>query len=486
MIEGPQNDEQYMRDLYERFRKGVCENNNSEFYDEDELLDIYDFAQDEADEMVQLYVLLTGARLFPDSDFLDERKAFFLSSVSDEAARDMMGRKGRKDSALWGVLKLSLDTYPDGNPEEGLADLLSTDHTFSCEAVIRLIDTLHDLNRDDLIAENLHIIKEKAENPTLLYYEAAEALYRNDKYAQKALELADELTQLEPFNPENWVLLAKIEFALQHASECVSAAEYAMALDPANPRARLVKGFGQVLDDGSLQNGIDELKSLLKDDPDNALAVKALAEAYSRNGKKKAALEVYSAFMTRNGGDAYVIMDILKLHPEDAFPYLETFAATSGDQERKWLEIAAQLANDNEVAEAARMLTFYNDRFKLREGMEYFLQLLYRLRLYKQYVQIFSQCCTEAAEPGGTAYGFSANAYLLLASSYLMAGLYGEAITLTTHILSDPPVANDYDEHLKWKGMQLTLTFIRNLAKDPSLIPSMSDFDPVTFQIPVK
>lgn len=77
MLDGQQTDEQYMRELYERFLNGVRDNNNSEFYEEDELLDIYDYAQDEGDEMVQLYVLLAGARLYPDSDFLDERKAFF-------------------------------------------------------------------------------------------------------------------------------------------------------------------------------------------------------------------------------------------------------------------------------------------------------------------------------------------------------------------------------------------------------------------------
>ena len=42
MLDGQQSDEQYMKELYERFRKGVLANDSSEFYDEDELLDIYD------------------------------------------------------------------------------------------------------------------------------------------------------------------------------------------------------------------------------------------------------------------------------------------------------------------------------------------------------------------------------------------------------------------------------------------------------------
>ena len=174
-----QSDEQYMRELYERFLQDVMNNDNSEFYEEDELLDIYDYAQDEGDDMVQLYVLLAGARLYPDSTFLDERKACMLSAINEESARRMFDRKGRKDSALWRVLELALKNYPDGNPEDDLADLLSSDVRFSCEAIIRLIDTLHDLDRDDLIAGNVTAIAERTDFGGPRYFEAAETLINN-------------------------------------------------------------------------------------------------------------------------------------------------------------------------------------------------------------------------------------------------------------------------------------------------------------------
>lgn len=485
MIDGQQSDEQYMRELYQRFLAGVKDSDNSEFYEEDELLDIYDYAQDEGDEMVQLYVLLAGARLYPDSDFLDERKAFFLSAINSDAARNMFERRGREDSALWRVLKLSLDTYPDGNPEEGLTDLLAADLRFSCEAVIRLIDMLHDLNRDDLIAGNLHILREKADTPALLYYEAAEALYHNEQYAITARNLADELTQQEPFNPDNWILLAKIELALQHSAECVAAADYALAIDPANQRALLVKGVGLIAADETTDEGVSILRGVLAQSPENSFAAKAIAEAYSRQGKNGAALEVYSSFMEHNPGEPYVILDILKLHPSDPDRYLQMYALAEGDNERKWLEVAAQLVNDGEVEAAVTMLEFYHKTFILKEGMEYYLQVLYRAHRYQDYALLFGKCCSEARQPGATAYAFSANAYLLLASSYLMAALYEEAVKICDLMLKDPPPANDYDEHLRWKGMQLTLTFIRNLAEEPELIPHRKDFDPITFPIPL-
>lgn len=485
MFDGQQSDEQYMKELYEKFRAGVRNNNNAEFYEEDELLDIYDYAQDEGDDMVQLYVLLTGARLYPDSDFLDERKAFFLSSINDEAARNMLTRKGRRDSALWGVLKLALDTYPDGNPEEPFTELLASDYRFSCEAIIRLIDILTDLGRLDLIAEHLHILREKAENPTLLYYEAAEALYRDDRFTARARDIAEELTQAEPFNPDNWVILAKIEFALQHPRECVAAADYALAIDPENQHALLVRGIGLVAEDDSAPEGTAVLQKVLGREPSNAIAAKALAEGYLRQNKRKAALEVYTSFMEANPSGSVMIADAMKLHPDNADSCLERFAASEGDNERKWLEVAAQLANDGEEVEAVRMLSFFNERYSLREGMEYFLQLLYRLKKYGEYASIFGKCCADAQNPGSGAFQFSATAYLLLASSYLLSGLYEEAIKICNLMLESPPVATDFDEHLRWKGMQLTLTFIRNLAKNPSILPKSADFDPITFSIPV-
>ena len=101
MIDGQQSDEQYMRQLYIRFRQGIVDNDNSEFYDEDELLDIYDYAQDEGDEMVQLYVFLAGARLYPDSDFLDERKAFCRESTTSRLKPCLNGVDAA--TALYGV-----------------------------------------------------------------------------------------------------------------------------------------------------------------------------------------------------------------------------------------------------------------------------------------------------------------------------------------------------------------------------------------------
>ncbi len=480
----PQSDEQYMRELYRRFLADVMNNNNSEFYEKDELLDIYDYAQDEGDDMVQLYVLLVGARLYPDSNFLDERKAFFLSSVNDQSARRMFDRKGRKDSALWGVLDLALKNYPDGNPEEDLTELLASGEKFSCEAIIRLIDTLHDLGRDDLIAENVHIIAERTDFRELLYFEVVETLLHNDDYLVLARELAEELTRAEPFNADNWVQLSKAEFALEHFGEAAMSADYALAIDPKGLHGRLMKGLAMGADTETRSEAIGLLLDVLKDEPGNSLAVKALAEAYRAIGKTEAALEVFREFMASDETNSYVILDVLKLHPDDPVPYIEVFARHTGTDERKWLEVAAQLANEQELEGALDLLDYYHTSFVLKEGMEYYLRLTYEARRYERVLEVFDWCLQQSQLPGGAHYGFSPLCYLLVAGANLMTGNYRDAVEISDALLAQEPQISDFDDIMRWRGIKVTFKYISELASHPDRISLLNPRDPLTDILP--
>ena len=110
-----------MRGLYERFRNEITQGIQPDYYDRDELLDIYDYAQDEADVMVQMYVFLVASRLYPDADsFLGERIGFFVSYLDSRAGMDLLQRKGRPDTPLWDVLALGVKHYPQGDPASDL------------------------------------------------------------------------------------------------------------------------------------------------------------------------------------------------------------------------------------------------------------------------------------------------------------------------------------------------------------------------------
>lgn len=532
MKDGAQSDEQYMRELYERFRHGVMNNDNSEFYDENELLDIYDFAQDEGDDMVQLYVLLTGARLYPDSDFLDERKAFFLSEINPQSARKMLDRKGRRDSELWAMLKLSLDTYPDGNPEEGLIGLLTSDYNFSCEAIIRIIDLLRDLDRLDLLAENIQVIADKTDVKDVLYFEAAEALYTDERYGGIARDLADDLTRSDPFNPINWELLAKMEMALGHSSECVNAADYALAINPDSQQAKLMKALGllpieithgtsrtapegsssasvktpnesdsdtfgllgcsvKVVNDEKTTKGISAdkrqkieqaialLKEVIKGNDDNPIAVRFLASSYQLVENNAAAAEVLRMFAESSEANIHILPDYCRIPGADPKPLYEAFARVSGRNERLWYEMTERLLKDVSADSAIDFLAYYDEKFGLRDIAEYYMSLLYRGRRFKEYIGNFTRLC-EAAEK--IENPFTGQAYLMLSACYLICHRFEEAYQISNTLLETMPEPDDFNLYFKQKGMMVTLSVIRNLAKNPQPFIDDPDFDPISFQ----
>lgn len=185
---------------------------------------------------------------------------------------------------------------------------------------------LRDLDRLDLLAQNLNIIAEKAEDPNALFYEAAEAFYSDERFHSLARDIAEDLTTREPFMADNWVLLSKSEMALGHRDEALAAVDYALALDPLSERARLMKAICLIpapdsreerVDIKAIDSAIAILRDVLTDNPVNSIAVKGLADAYARKGNNAAALEVLEAFMKADKANAYTLLDVMRLHPAD-------------------------------------------------------------------------------------------------------------------------------------------------------------------------
>ena len=64
--------------LYRKFRELASSGEIPSNFDENDLVDIYDYANDSYDEAVQLQAIFAAVRYFPDSDELMQRRAYFL------------------------------------------------------------------------------------------------------------------------------------------------------------------------------------------------------------------------------------------------------------------------------------------------------------------------------------------------------------------------------------------------------------------------
>jgi len=70
MQENPE--EQETERLYQRFKQSLSDREDMPFFDEDDLVAIYDYAGDYDDDYVRLEVLFYSARYYPDSMPLSE------------------------------------------------------------------------------------------------------------------------------------------------------------------------------------------------------------------------------------------------------------------------------------------------------------------------------------------------------------------------------------------------------------------------------
>lgn len=489
MLDRAADDLAYLRDLYDRFRKEVLAGGQIDYYEKDELLDIYDYAQDEGDVMTQFFVFLTAARLFPDDHSFDDRAGFFLSYLSTDAATDMLARAQRDDTPLWAVLEIGVKNFPDGDPEKDVDALLQRYDSIDTEAIIKLIDLLRDMNRLDILAKRADRLRAVAEDSESLIYELAAGLSDKPEHTDLARTLLDELTKSEPFNCQDWVLLARVEFNAHNYDEALQALDYAAAIDPANPEALTLRGLllASWPDDPSRQTqGRKILRQHLKASPDDREAALALAASLKDKGDVSGAITTLHSFLKQVPADAEVLSKILELDPDDPSPYIKTFIKGGSRLEDDWLFWARHLANECDLPnQACVLLSCYNYNYGLSRGLEYFVILLYTVGLYNEVIGVVDSVMSrhEQDEKDGkeSPSVFSIVSFTIYAAALLMAKNYDRTLQITHELLNMEPVdlGCDLTRMLQRQGCIHIIKAIDQYARHPETIPTVEDFEPV-------
>lgn len=480
--EARKSDEEYMRSLYDRFRKEVESGAVIDYYEINELLDIYDYAQDEGDAMVQMFVFLTASRLYPDNHEFDERMAFFLSYVSQDAASDMAMRGGRRDTPLWDVLQMGVKNYPSGDPEGDLDRILTKYDKLDCESVLKIIDLLRELDRRDLLVKYYPRLSKRAEDSRGLAFEVAETLKEDDAYLEEARRVAEELTRLEPFNIEAWLLLARIEFGLSHTDDALAAVDYALAIDPDHFNARLTKGVIMVVMDDKRSESIEILEEILSKDPLNNYALEGLAEAYIRDKRIKEACDIY-AVMLCNGintaGNIDPMSVIAELAPENLDDYLEMAYHRLKVPAANWRTLIMGLMEKDKLKLAGRVADYYYTRAGADEGREFYLHILYDSGMHERYVEVFEELSGGKIDLSLAPPYLTATDYILLACIYLRLGRRDDAVRVCKQIETDKHSGDSIDDFFKQRGIKLTARLIRAIAASDELPENLKNFDPL-------
>ncbi len=157
--------------LLERFIKEISSGVASVFYDEDELIELYDYASDIGNDYVRFEVLMCGSRLYPSSVALGERKAFFFYMEDNEEAAKSALAVLPDSSVLKQLLSLLVNHVPKNVAAQELDKILASVKEFEDEEVIRLVHTACILGAYSWLTDNYQAILSRCSYPLSFVFE---------------------------------------------------------------------------------------------------------------------------------------------------------------------------------------------------------------------------------------------------------------------------------------------------------------------------
>lgn len=375
------------RELYERFRSELAEDDRRNlFYDEDDLIDIYDYATDYNDRFIALEVLFCAERLYPASIDFQERKALFYLTVDDEAAAGAIHRLP-EDSVIRTLTALRIQ-HPSKDEIRSVFDALLRDHPeFTDEEIIQLCVTAEELDMLPWLVASKDAVKAHTDYPPTFLYELCQMIH--PKEPEEALHILEELTMAEPFAIDFWLLMAQIHIEQGNPSKALPAIEYALAIEPDNVRALMSRAHAY----NELKYPAEQVESALNDvkavapslaAPNLALALVQLQD----RGNPAGAMKILRDFNAVSPGDPQTL-DIMLMAaerlPGETLPDIDTFLVNSPKESvEEFVEMARRHADESRHRAAAILLLGIDRVFHLTADFDFMMEELYRSGMYHE------------------------------------------------------------------------------------------------------
>ncbi len=373
--------------IYRRFKSWLS-NRSGEYFDEDDIIDIFDTAGDFNDEYVRMEALFYGAKHYPDSLPLADRRAILYHTYSDTMRDDYLVDHPELVTFISSLLRLiSVQPAPE-QAKEHLANLVAGADDLEDEEVIQLVDTASALGVSDWLIENLPMLKTKTSYPQTLLYEI-DVVFESQKRYDVCLVVLDELTMLEPFNGEFWRLHAATSLELGNIEQTLSSIDYALAINPADEIAMLVKAEALFRsgDKSNILKAVDILEPLVKQDPDRESYTHPLAMCYLALEQDEKLGVLLDKMQPKQPGDVWVAGTFMQLNPDKCKQAIADFAEASEHEEEEWTRLAL-FVGTSMPSEGADVLLEAIKHIELTEGWEMLMQLLYNAGRYEELCEL--------------------------------------------------------------------------------------------------
>lgn len=463
------DEESEFEQLYQRFRAAINSGSESLYFDENDLIDIFDYAGDIGDERIRLEALVMGARLFPDSSELRQRRAIFLSSINVDAFRDYMQTAAEEDSLLWKILEVRANMPSASEAIAALENLIDKYSLNEDEEIIQFVALAKDLNQFDWIYDNIDKIRSKSKYETTLLYEVARQSYTEPQLT-KGLALLDELTMLDPFSIDYWNLLADFQISLNRIDEALTSLSYAKAISPENIATLSLEGTALLMLE-RYDAAIKVLQQAVKLDSSFDQSKVQLEKALHYAGRLKEAASLAKELFAADPSDPNLFLEVLLLDSNDCEAVVSSYYEATGEQdESSMLQRVADLTFGGAPESAFRYLNWYANKFGLSQsGKAVFLELLYMNGLYDAAFTYMTHAFNDSTiTPSDIAL------VVIIASVYLRKHMFTEAKSFSEKWLRELESVNypNITYSILGTGVKVKLRAIKQLLTDS---PNPSD-----------
>nr|MBD5377006.1 tetratricopeptide repeat protein [Bacteroides sp.] len=330
--------------LYDRFRnvvgRGGSQRHDEEaYFDEDDIIEIYDYANDHNDDFIKIEALFYGARMFPDSEALRIRRDYLYYYLGyDDAVRVMLERR-TNPTTLSRLLALRSLTDRSQPTHKELSEILDAAESLDDEEVIQFVTEASTPENYQWLLANVERIRAKCSYLPTLYYELASAAENNSDYPT-AIAMAEELTMLEPFNLDYWELLAEIQTVTGDFKSALSSLDYSLAIDPDSAKSKILKASALYQLDRDADTVIDLLMEVRKSDRFDATTLQTLVVLLTGANRLSDAVTVVEEFLAASPDDLLALDCLFLLRPDSVEEVLSAFSqrpVAAAMTETEWL-----------------------------------------------------------------------------------------------------------------------------------------------------
>lgn len=392
MADSQENSADSRRSLYERYKATVGRSDAGDYFDEDDLIDIYDYANDVNDDFIKLEVLFDGAGRYPGSVPLRERRRYFYYYLGNDEAVSTLLERGGATTVLGRLLALRQKSDRRETTVAELDEILVTlDHKMDDEEVIQFVSEASTNENYEWLLANIDRIRGLVDYvPAFLYEVAAVAMEKPDHAT--AVKMAEELTMAEPFNVEFWELLAEAAFNAMDYDAALNAVDYSLAINPKSVKSLKIKAWALFRKNEDSPEALEILTALSGNDDFDSLSMQTLAMLLVRTGRHAEALAASERFISRNPADRQVMDYIFVLDPDSVAGRLDNpgFEPDTDNEERFWTDWAVGHALAGRHRVAAALLAHARKHAALTDNAPFLYEELYRAGMYQDLLDIFA------------------------------------------------------------------------------------------------